>query len=145
MIKSIVILCISMLGALVYLNPAHADPANLVAEWEITANGFPGKLKIDSVDKQGNLKGIMQLSGEKSNEVIGLWDEHSQKIIFMRIGKNPSSMQMYTGYLFVGSATFCPNTELQRMMAGTFEALPGGGGTAARSIAGWAARFCGVK
>ena len=97
--------------------------------WYINANGFSGTLSIQEVDAQGNLSG----SSVFGNEILGFWDESSQKLTFMRLfgPDNPSTFQIYTGYLMV------PQPGVTLALAGTFEAFQGSGGTAQQSLFGW--------
>jgi hypothetical protein len=79
--------------------------------WNIHANGYNGILKIDSVDNQGNVKGIMtntttsssSSSSDKDDEtrVYGFYDPLLQKIqIYNIVDSNPVRVQHYTGFLF---------------------------------------------
>lgn len=71
----------------------------------------------------------MSLYGQATNNVIGVYDNVSSKLTFMRIMNhaNPVANQIFTGYL-MGNGS---------IIAGSFEALPQAGGTAYRSIFGW--------
>lgn len=97
--------------------------------WKINGNGFPGTLSVDSVDNNGNVKGSVY-----GNAIFGFWDDPAQKLTFMRVvdPSNPSSMQLYTGYLFTSAGT--------PTLAGTFQAFSGGGGTPLRPMFGWYAQ-----
>lgn len=97
-----------------------------LGNWKINGNGFEGVLAIKEIDANGNIKG-----GSKAfdNEIIGFWDEDSRKITFMRLvdKTNPSTFQVYTGYLMKNLTT----------IAGSFEGFQGTGATAKRSVFGW--------
>lgn len=97
-----------------------------IGNWKINANGFEGTLAIKEIDSSGNIEGG---STAFSNEIIGFWDEDSRRITFMRVvdKNNPSSFQIYTGYLMNTNTT----------IAGSFEAFKGPGATAKRSVFGW--------
>jgi hypothetical protein len=107
--------------------------------WRIKANGFQGDLNIASVDNQGRLSGTLTMQNEPTDQIVGFWDERSEKIIFMRIlnPSDPSAGQIYTGHLFcipIGCSSTGQNT---LTLAGSFEALATGGGSAERSVFGW--------
>jgi hypothetical protein len=89
----------------------------------------------------GNLTGTY-VEGTRTSEVQGFWDEASKKITFVRTLDNPSNIQIFTGYLFDTGATFCQVGDIHRMLAGSFEAFSSTGGSAQRSVFGWAAKFC---
>ena len=103
--------------------------ASPVGTWDINANGFPGTLSIQQIDGAGNLGGST-VFGE---QIIGLWDDTSQKLTFMRVSNpaDPSTNQIYTGYLME------PQGNQPMALAGSFEAFQGSGGAATRSIFGW--------
>ncbi|MFY9561420.1 MAG: hypothetical protein WAQ52_14400 [Terriglobales bacterium] len=109
--------------------------------WDIIANGFQGRLNITSVDAQGNLSGTW-VEGTQTSQIQGYWDEDGKRITFVRTLGNPSTFQVFTGYLFDPGATFCQGGEFRQMMAGSFEFFSSTGGKAARNVGGWAARFC---
>jgi|SRR5919108_2789899 hypothetical protein len=106
-----------------------------IGSWSINANGFEGELKVTAIDAQGNLSGT-----GFDNEILGFWDETSQKITFMRLEdpSNPSTFQIYTGYQF--SNPLPDQDGLIHTLAGSFEGFKGTGGTAQRSVIGWFAR-----
>jgi hypothetical protein len=105
--------------------------------WEVNAGGDRGPLQIASVSPQGELRGTLF-----GKAIVGFWDEPAQKVMFVRIVNPavPSTVQLYTGYLFrnsgglhgVGNATYT--------LAGSFEALAGTGATASRAVYGWYAQ-----
>jgi hypothetical protein len=105
--------------------------------WEINAGGDRGPFQLVSVSHQGELRGTLF-----GTEIVGFWDERSQKITFARLlnPAEPSTVQLYTGYLFrtpgglrgVGTAT--------HTLTGSFTALAGTGATAARATYGWYAQ-----
>ena len=109
--------------------------------WEIIANGFRMQLNITSIDAQGNLAGTL-VEGTRTDQIQGFWDEAARKITFVRVINTPSTIQIYTGYLFDAGSTFCQTGEFNHMLAGSFEAFASTGGSAQRSIFGWAARQC---
>src|SRR6266545_5944715 len=86
----------------------------VVDEWDVTANGWSGKLNISSIDGQGNLAGTMtierddqgRVTGEATTTIAGYWDADSQEAWFVRDMKNilpgnPLPFQVYTGYGYV--------------------------------------------
>src|SRR6266849_8908633 len=87
--------------------------------WEMIANRFSVSLNITSVDAQGILTGTI-VEGTRTDQVKGFWDEQAKRIVFVRTINNPSTIQVFTGYLFDPGATFCQGGETQRMMAGAF-------------------------
>lgn len=100
------------------------------SEWDINGNGFTGVLVIKSIKSDGSLDGASTAFG---NKILGFWDEAARKITFLRLVKpdDPSSYQIYTGYLMSDGAT----------IAGSFEAFQGSGATAERSVFGWFAKL----
>lgn len=100
-----------------------------IGTWNINANGFSGTLSIQQVDAQGNLSA----SSVFGNDILGFWDESSQKLTFIRLSNPalPSTFQIYTGYLMP------PQPDTILALAGSFEAFPGTGGTAQQSLFGW--------
>jgi hypothetical protein len=98
--------------------------ATLASKWDINGNGFPGTLKIN-VDGNGNLIN----STVYDVEILGFWDQTSQKLTFIRLidKNNPSTFQIFTGYLHSDG----------KAISGTFEAFQGTGGTAKQSVCGW--------
>jgi hypothetical protein len=105
--------------------------------WEVNAGGDRGPLQIVSVSREGELRGTLF-----GKTMVGFWDERSQKVTFVRIlnPADPSTVQLYTGYLFrtpgglrgVGAATYT--------LAGSFTALAGTGATTVRAVYGWYAQ-----
>ena len=104
--------------------------------WKINGNGFEGNLNIDSVDAKGTLSG--NVFGQP---IEGFWDEVSQKIIFMRIitPNDPSTFQIYTGYLFQNPQRPTPGQDITHTLTGFFEAFAGTGAVAQRTLYGWMA------
>lgn len=96
-----------------------------IGNWKINGNGFEGALAINQIDASGNLIG----STVYGHEMIGFWDEDARKITFIRVidKSNPSSFQIYTGYLMSNNT----------MIAGSFQAFQGTGATAQCSVCGW--------
>ncbi len=111
--------------------------ALVTGTWTINANGFIGELTIASVDAQGNLTGTVF-----GNQILGFWDEPSQKITFLRVinPADPSTLQIYTGYLFSGGENLNPEGNVPFYLTGSFEAFAGTGGVAHRVLYGWYAR-----
>ena len=99
--------------------------------WKINGNGFIGDLDIGSINNDGTLAGTLTMRNEPTHEITGFWDDISKKITFIRaINLNdPSSFQIYTGYLFCNPGVYS--------LAGSFEAFAGSGASAQRSIYGW--------
>jgi hypothetical protein len=109
--------------------------------WDVIANGFQGRLNIALIDAQGNLSGTW-VEGTQTSQIQGYWDEDAKRITFVRTLGNPSTFQVFTGYLFDPGATFCQGGEIRQMLAGPFEFFNSTGGKAARNVGGWTARFC---
>ena len=106
-------------------------------EWKINANGYEGNLKLTSIDLQGKLHGTVY-----GNPIFGFWDEVSKKITFMRLCEpnDPSTFQIYTGYLFTNPIKPDAGGTLTYTLTGFFEAFSGTGGVAQRVLYGWFAR-----
>ncbi|GAC1366937.1 MAG: hypothetical protein NVSMB44_31790 [Ktedonobacteraceae bacterium] len=103
--------------------------------WDIDANGYHGTLQIYSYDTAGNLDATLLFNGEPVSEVVGFYDDVSQKVFFDRVidRDNPTSYQIYTGYLI---------QELSGItLTGFFETFAPG--SAARYTYGWYATFRG--
>jgi hypothetical protein len=98
--------------------------------WDMNGNGSTGTLVIGGIGVDGALAGSSTALG---NKVLGFWDEASRRLTFMRLIKptDPSSFQVYTGYLMSDDTT----------LAGSFEAFKGSGATAERTVFGWLARL----
>lgn len=96
--------------------------------WKINGNGFEGTLLINPPDASGNLVNCLVYG----NPVVGFWDEPSRKITFIRVLKqnDPSSLQIYTGYLMKD----------KKLLAGSFQGFKGTGATATQSTFGWFAK-----
>jgi hypothetical protein len=95
-------------------------------DWQINGNGWPGTLAV-SVDGNGNVTGTVY-----GDPIQGFWGEGAQKLTFLRSPNNdPSSSQIYTGYLFKRGST--------DTLAGSFQGFAGTGGAARRAVYGWLA------
>ena len=133
--KALYALAASTVVSLLFLQTIEFANAILpTGTWKINGNSFRGDLVITSVDGSGKLTGTIY--GGQS--IIGFWDEASQKITFMRLinPADPSTFQIFTGYLFSNCATDCLHT-----LAGSFEAFAGSGATAQRTVYGWFAQI----
>lgn len=92
--------------------------------WQINGNGWPGTLAL-SVDGNGNVTGTVY-----GNPIQGFWDDAAQKLMFLRSpNSDPSTGQIYTGYLFKRDSTYT--------LAGSFQGFAGSGGVATRAVWGW--------
>ena len=102
--------------------------------WNINGNGYPGQLNIVSVDSQGKLNGTVY-----GQPIEGFWDDISQKIMFMRIidASKPSTLQIYTGYLFKTPVRPRAGQNITYTLTGFFEAFAGTGAVAQRTLYGW--------
>jgi hypothetical protein len=98
-------------------------------QWNVNGNGFTGVLNISTVDGNGNLAATIY-----GDQVIGLWDDVSQRITFVRLPNpsDPSTAQVWNGYLF-SNATL-------HTLAGSFEGFQGSGSIARRTTYGWFAQ-----
>jgi hypothetical protein len=105
---------------------SHISPTG---GYNINVNGTVGNLIIHVVPRNNDISGTMRINGQPTNNIIGVYDNVSLKLTFVRIMNysNPVANQEYTGYL-MGNGS---------IIAGSFEALPQAGGTANRSIFGW--------
>jgi hypothetical protein len=105
--------------------------------WEVNASGDRGQLQLVSVSHQGELRGTLF-----GTEIVGFWDDLSQKIIFVRFMNPalPSTAQLFTGYLFRNPGGLRGVGDVTYTLAGSFTALPGTGATAARAVYGWYAQ-----
>jgi hypothetical protein len=113
---------------------AHAQ----TGKWTIDANGFLGELDIEWIDSAGNLGGTAY-----GQPMFGFWDEDAKKITFMRVidPYNPSSLQIFTGYMFVDPLFWAGNGgSTSYTLAGYFEGFAGTGASAKRSVWGWHAQ-----
>jgi len=127
---------------LITICPSVCSAATLrTGTWDIIANGFQGRLSIASIDAQGNLSGTW-VEGAQTSQIQGYWNEDGKRITFVRTIGNPSTFQVFTGYLFDPGATFCQSGDIRQMLAGSFEFFNSTGGKASRNISGWTARFC---
>lgn len=110
---------------------ARAAASLRTGTWKINANGFKGNLEIAPVDAQGRVSGTVF-----GNPIRGFWDEDAKRITFMRIpnASVPSSIQVYTGYMFRNSL----GSDAEFTLAGYFESFSGTGSTTAqRNVFGW--------
>lgn len=107
-----------------------------VGKWSVNGNGFEGILNIKSVDKKGVLTGTIF-----NQPIEGFWDDTSKKITFMRIiaADKPSTLQIYTGYLFQTPNRPAPGQDTTFTLTGSFEAFAGTGAVAERILYGWLA------
>ena len=108
---------------------AQTSGPNPIGAWNVNGNGYPGVLRIPSIDSAGNLvKAVIY-----DVSIVGFWDQAGQKLTFMRlINRNdPSTFQIYTGYLMKST------TDGSLALAGSFEAFAGTGAVAQRVIYGW--------
>ena len=111
--SSIAILSVSLHALLlVFLfTPSNVFAFSILqtGNWNIHANGYNGILKIDSVDNQGNVKGIMtntttsssSSSSDKDDEtrVYGFYDPLLQKIqVYRIVDSNPISVQHFLDF-----------------------------------------------
>ncbi len=103
--------------------------------WFLNGNGFTGDLTVNSVDAHGNLNATVY----GGQQTTGFWDETAQKITFMRLSNpaDPSSFQVYTGYLFHNVS----GIDTIYTLAGSFEAFAGTGAVAQRVLYGWFANI----
>ncbi len=96
-------------------------------DWQINGNGCSGTLAV-SVDGNGNVTGTVY-----GDPIQGFWDDGAQKLTFLRTpNSDPSSSQIYTGYLFESIFTYT--------LAGSFQGFAGTGGAARRAVYGWLAQ-----
>jgi hypothetical protein len=105
------------------------SPISPTGFYKINVNGTAGNLTIRVVSGNNDIVGTMSLYSQPPNQVIGVYDNVSSKLTFMRLmsPSNPVANQVFTGYL-MGTGS---------IIGGSFEALPQAGGTANRSIFGW--------
>ena len=103
---------------------------NIRGPWDINGNGYTGQLWIEGVDAQGNLLPSSTVFG--GEPILGFWDDAASRLTFMRYNNgDPSSFQIYTGYLMISQA------DQSLSFAGSFEAFQGTGATANRPVYGW--------
>lgn len=112
--------------------------------WTLNANGFNAVLNIASVDAQGNVTGTVTFGTEAPSPLdnVAVWNDTAQQLTFIRQSTlgDPPTFQIYTGYGFLLDHTQPPPAGSQ-MLAGSFIAFPGSGGSASRSVGGWFAQF----
>jgi len=108
-----------------------------IGTWKLQGDWLDGTLIIESLHDNGNFTNVT-LDGE---HLLGLWDDASQKITFLRTNTMTNSpvtvtpeylarLIVFTGYLLsdeAGSLAF----------AGTYQSFPGSGATSQRSVFGW--------
>ena len=70
-------------------------------QWHVNANGFKGTFTINA-DPAGNLTGSADIDPGFSDQLVGLWSEAAQEIIFQRVlaRGGATDIQTYTGCLF---------------------------------------------
>ena len=103
-----------------------SSPIIPTGTWYINANGYLGVLEVTSIDIVGNLTGTLF-----GTPVAGFWDGSARRMTFEN-NKASVELQVYTGYLVrEGSGT--------ALLAGSFEAFSGTGGSATRNIYAWQA------
>jgi hypothetical protein len=127
---SLVLFAVLTLTAIVSFGSQQAMAQSPAGVWNINANGFTGDLVVTSYNPANG-----QILGHVfGNSIFGSWDDNSKRISFVRIIDlfNPSTYQIYTGYLFTGP-------KHQYTMAGSFEAFYGTGATVERPLFGWVA------
>ena len=98
-------------------------------DWSINANGYRGKLSIQSVDGNGNVAGTVY-----SENIQGFWDDAAKRLTFTRVinQADPSTTQVYAGHMFQSDNTLT--------IAGSFQAFSGTGANPMRSVLGWFAQ-----
>lgn len=131
--------CLSLLIAInLPLQVVNAEVLKNGATWTLNGNGHIGKL-IVSYTTQGSVTGSIYNPNE---QIIGFWDNNSQKIIFMRISNpsDPSSFQVYTGYLFKDVRQFDGSQKCYQTLTGSFLTPAGAGGSATKNEYGWYAQ-----
>ena len=89
----------------------------LLTTWNLNANGFIGTLTIASLsgtitDTSFGFTGTLSITGERSNTVVGAWDELAQHLTFTRF-IDTNFLQEYTGFVSTHSST-------PHILAGTF-------------------------
>lgn len=95
--------------------------------WTVNGNGHVGNLCI-SLNASGTVTGTIY-----NNAIQGYWDEEDRKITFIRtLGSGASSIQVFTGYFYQTSTG-----NQAYVLAGSFEAFSGSGGSPERSVFGW--------
>ena len=105
--------------------------------WTLNANGHMFNFRF-SYTPQGSVSGTMF-----DERIIGFWDHTSQKIIFMRMANpsDPTSFQIYTGFLFKDTTTNSLGSPLcYQTLSGSFLTPAGSGGSATRNEYGWYAQ-----
>lgn len=106
--------------------------------WTLNANGHIDGLRF-SYTSQGSVSGIMF----DDDRILGFWDHNSQKIIFIRLDNpsDPTSFQIYTGFLFKDTTTNSLGMPLcYQTLSGSFLTPAGAGGSATRNEYGWYAQ-----
>ena len=109
-----------------------------IGKWKINANGSEGELDITAIDAEGNLSGTIF----GSNQILGFWDDFSQRITFMRIVPplNLLTIQIFTGYLFQNPIAPTAGQNVKLTLTGFFDAFKGTGRKAQRVLCGWFAQ-----
>jgi hypothetical protein len=111
----------------------------LSGNWDIDGNGSRGTLTIDGVDATENLNASVVFDSSGVQQVIGFWNEPSQKITFVQVTNpdDPSVNQIYTGFRFDNKRGYL--TDRTHALAGYFKAFQGTGAVALRVPYGWVA------
>ena len=111
----------------------------LSGNWDIDGNGSRSTLTTDGVDAVGNLSASVVFESSGAQQVIGFWDEPSQRITFVRVinPDDPSVNQIYSGLRFGNGRGHL--TDRTHTFAGYFETLQGTGAVASRVLYGWVA------
>ena len=109
-----------------------------IGKWKINANGSEGELYITAIDVEGNLSGTVF----GNDQILGFWDDVSQRITFMRIVPplNILTMQIFTGYLFQNPAAPIAGQNVKFTLTGFFNSFKGTGRKAQRVLCGWFAQ-----
>jgi hypothetical protein len=107
-------------------------------KWKINANGSEGELYIKAIDTEGNLSGTVF----GNDQILGFWDDFSQRITFMRIVPplNLLTIQIFTGYLFQNPIAPTAGQNVKLTLTGFFDAFKGTGRKAQRVLCGWFAQ-----
>jgi hypothetical protein len=109
-----------------------------IGKWKINANGSEGELHITAIDAEGNLTGTVF----GNNQILGFWDDVSQRITFMRIAPplNLLTVQIFTGYLFQNPVAPTAGQNVKFTLTGFFNTFKGTGRKAQRVLYGWFAQ-----
>ena len=103
-----------------------------IGDWDISANGSRGTLRIRHIDEMGRVSG--SLFGYHIN---GWWNERGHRLTFVlaRDGDNSSDAQAFAGYAWDEP----DESRFQRTyhLAGSYDTFGGGGGAKERETFGW--------